>query len=117
EVGQGDPFAVDAEVMVDRRQEVVRPDPSLHHVLPLLVGWFGGEAWNHSALKTSAATRSPERTAPSMYPHQTSDVSVPAQWTRPTGSRRALPYCPRTPTGSGETHPAVHASADQSISK
>jgi hypothetical protein len=40
---------------------------------------------------TSAAARSPERTAPSMYPMKTSEVSVPAQWIRPTGARSAAP--------------------------
>jgi hypothetical protein len=45
----------------------------------------------YSPARTSSATRSPERTAPSMYPLNTSLVSVPAQWIRPTGVRRALP--------------------------
>src|SRR5207244_2857739 len=38
EIGERDPLAVDAEVMVDGRQEIVRPDPTLHYVLPLPVG-------------------------------------------------------------------------------
>ena len=48
-------------------------------------------AWRATA--TSAATRSPERTAPSMYPFHTSAVSAPAKWMRPTASRIAVPYC------------------------
>jgi hypothetical protein len=41
----------------------------------------------YSSDSTSAAARSPERTAPSMYPFQYVEVSVPAQWIRPTGWR------------------------------
>jgi len=39
----------------------------------------------------SAATRSPERTAPSMKPNQAFAVSVPAQWMGPVDSRSAGP--------------------------
>jgi hypothetical protein len=35
----------------------------------------------------SIAARSPERTAPSMNPYMTAEVSLPAQWMRPQGSR------------------------------
>src|SRR5206468_6418120 len=45
-----------------------------------------------SAAITSAAARSPDSTAPSMYPVQRVAVSVPAQWIRPTGSRMAELY-------------------------
>jgi hypothetical protein len=48
---------------------------------------------------TSVATRSPERTAPSMNPYILAEVSVPAQWMRPQGSRRAGPNSVSTPGG------------------
>ncbi len=40
-----------------------------------------------SASVTSAAARSPERMAPSIHPHMTAELSVPAQWIRPQGAR------------------------------
>ena len=55
-----------------------------HLVVRLLVAVATGP---YSSDSTSAAARSPERTAPSMYPFQYVDVSVPAQWIRPTGWR------------------------------
>ena len=48
---------------------------------------------------TSAAARSPDCTAPSMYPAHTVAVSAPAQWTRPIGARNARPYRVHTPGG------------------
>jgi hypothetical protein len=48
---------------------------------------------------TSAAARSPDCTAPSMYPAHTVAVSAPAQWTRPIGARNARPYRVQTPGG------------------
>jgi hypothetical protein len=48
---------------------------------------------------TSVAARSPERTAPSMNPYMMAEDSVPAQWMRPQGSRRAGPYSVSTPGG------------------
>jgi hypothetical protein len=48
---------------------------------------------------TSDAARSPERTAPSMYPLNTSEVSLPAQCSRPTGARSAAPKSLHTPGG------------------
>ena len=45
----------------------------------------------YSSDSASAAARSPDRTAPSMYPFQYVDVSVPAQWIRPTGWRICEP--------------------------
>ena len=41
--------------------------------------------------RISAAARSPERTAPSIAPCDVVDVSVPAQCTRPNGSRSSGP--------------------------
>ena len=38
-----------------------------------------------SAAITSLAARSPERIAPSIHPHITDELSVPAQWMRPHG--------------------------------
>ncbi len=49
---------------------------------------------------TSAAARSPERTAPSTQPHMTAELSVPAQWMRPHGSRSAGPNSVSTPGGA-----------------
>ena len=49
---------------------------------------------------TSAAARSPERTAPSTQPHMTAELSVPAQWMRPQGSRSAWPNSVSTPVGA-----------------
>ena len=51
-----------------------------------------------------------------MYPHQAVDVSVPAQWINPTGARSADPNRVINPGPTGETHPLVHPSADQSVS-
>jgi hypothetical protein len=48
---------------------------------------------------TSAAARSPDCAAPSMYPAQTVAVSAPAQWMLPTGARSARPYLVHTPGG------------------
>ena len=48
-------------------------------------------ASQRNASSTSRAARSPDRTAPSMYPFQKVAVSVPAQWIGPTGSRIVLP--------------------------
>ncbi|CAM5234935.1 hypothetical protein SALBM311S_12481 [Streptomyces alboniger] len=59
----------------------------------------------YSAATTSFATRSPDRTAPSMKPIQWVEVSVPAQWIPPTGARRAGPYWVRTPGAAMETGP------------
>src|ERR1700722_551900 len=50
-----------------------------------------------SAAVTSLAARSPERTAPSTQPHITAELSVPAQWMRPHGSRSACPNSVSTP--------------------
>ena len=47
----------------------------------------------------SAAARSPDCTAPSMYPAHTVAVSAPAQWMRPIGARSARPYPVHTPGG------------------
>lgn len=69
------------------------------------VGGAGLRAPAHSTASTSFATRSPDRTAPSMKPIQCVEVSVPAQWTPPTGSRRAGPYRVRTPGAAMETGP------------
>ena len=43
------------------------------------------------ALHHLGCRRSPERTAPSTQPHMTAELSVPAQWMRPHGSRSAWP--------------------------
>jgi hypothetical protein len=46
-----------------------------------------------------------------MFPFQFEEVSVPAQWIRPTGSLRIGPYCVHTPGGrckgrrQGEDYP------------
>src|SRR4051812_8954995 len=58
---------------------------------------------------TSAAARSPERTAPSTQPHMTAELSVPAQWMRPHGSRSAGPNSVSTPGRGGRALP--HADA------
>src|SRR5947209_14722161 len=70
----------------------------------------------YSDSSTSRAARWPERTAPSMYPHQISEHSVPAQWMAPTGARSAWPKRDRTFGGSGETQPLDQGSASQSVS-
>ena len=49
---------------------------------------------------TSAAARSPERTAPSTQPHMTAELSVPAQWIRPQCGRSAWPNDVSTPGGA-----------------
>ena len=54
----------------------------------------------YSLAVTSVAARSPERTAPSINPYMTAEVSVPAQWMRPHGSRRAVPNSVSTPGGA-----------------
>ena len=52
-----------------------------------------------SAATTSLAARSPERIAPSIHPHITDELSVPAQWMRPHGSRSVYPNSVSTPVG------------------
>ncbi len=49
-----------------------------------------------SSASTAAAALSPDRTAPSIYPHQSGEVSVPAQWIGPTGVLSACPYLVHT---------------------
>src|SRR5260221_297415 len=49
-----------------------------------------------SSASTAAAALSPDRTAPSIYPHQSGEVSVPAQWIGPTGAASACPYLVHT---------------------
>ncbi len=49
-----------------------------------------------SSASMAAAAFSPDRTAPSMYPHQTGEVSVPAQWIGPAGVVSACPYLVHT---------------------
>nr|WP_218162028.1 PIN domain-containing protein [Mycobacterium malmoense] len=44
--------------------------------------------WLYGVPAEAAAARSPERIAPSTQPHMTAELSVPAQWMRPQGSRR-----------------------------
>ena len=51
------------------------------------------------AASTSAAARSPDCTAPSMYPLQTVPVSDPAQCTTPIGARSAAPKVVHAPVG------------------
>ena len=51
-------------------------------------GQTGSVAAVVSRASTSSAARSPERMAPSTHPHMTAELSVPAQWMRPHGSRR-----------------------------
>lgn len=50
--------------------------------------WLYGVPVEATAAVASAAARSPERIAPSTQPHMTAELSVPAQWMRPQGSRR-----------------------------
>lgn len=72
----------------------------------------------YSASRTSVAARSPERTAPSMYPFQYVDVSAPAQWTRANGSRIAAPKSTVVPVpATAVGPPSVHCSLVQSCSK
>ena len=53
-----------------------------------------------------------------MYPIQYVDVSVPAQWIRPTGRRSAGPYSYSTPGAVKPTgQPRVQTSLLQSCSK
>ena len=56
------------------------------------VAGLGRSRAQSASAASSAATRSPERIAPSMYPFQTVLVSDPAQWMRPSGSRSNEPY-------------------------
>lgn len=51
-----------------------------------------------------------------MKPLQIGEVSVPAQWIRPTGSRKARPKALKTPGLSGEAQPVDQCSLIQSIS-
>ena len=64
--------------------------------------------------RISSHTRSPERTAPSMAPYDVDAVSVPAQCSRPTGSRKRRPYWVSTPVGKWPMEqPRVHCSCAQ----
>ena len=64
------------------------------------------------------STRSPERTAPSMAPYDVDAVSVPAQCSRPTGSRRRRPYWVSTPVGKWPMEqPRVQCSSAQFCSR
>ena len=69
-----------------------------------------------TSLNTFRAAVFPDRTAPSIYPVQTSAVSVPDQCTRPTDGLSDSPYAVSTPGTSGETQPPDHCSWLQSIS-
>ena len=57
-----------------------------------------GGGWRPpSSSSTARAADSPERTAPSMYPFQCGEHSLPAQWIGPIGSARSRPYDVQTP--------------------
>lgn len=58
---------------------------------------FSSNVARAALAKTSAAARSPDLTAPSIYPAHRSDVSVPAQCTRPCGTRSASPTLDKIP--------------------
>lgn len=66
-----------------------RVGPGHHHGRALERRGRPGAA--HKRRWSSAATRSPDRMAPSMYPAHTVADSVPDQWMRPHGCRRAGP--------------------------
>jgi hypothetical protein len=71
----------------------------------------------NNALTTSAPPRWPDRTAPSMYPRHSREVSVPTKCTRPTGVASSLPTFVRTPgVVIGQGAPRKKASLVQSIS-
>ena len=73
---------------------------------------------DQSSPSTSAAARSPERTAPSIEPAQKLDVSVPAQWIRPIGWRSAMPKSSSAPGGiRNGGQPPVQGTAPQSRSR
>ena len=52
---------------------------------------------DYAAASISAATRRPERIAPSIYPFHASAVPAPARWIRSIGARDAAPYIDKTP--------------------
>ena len=67
--------------------------------------------------RISAEARSPERTAPSIAPCDVVDVSVPAQCTRPNGSRSSGPKRVRMPGGRcAIEQPRVHSSFHHGVS-
>ncbi len=85
---------------VDSRSPFFPPGATLPVGAPR-TGWCGSGAPPpaQDAARTSSAARSPDCTAPSMKELQTVAVSVPAQWRRPMGSRRAWPKEVQTPGG------------------
>lgn len=67
--------------------------------------------------RISAATRSPDRMAPSTAPCDTVAVSVPAQCTRPWRARSNVPYRVRKPGGRwANEQPHVQGSEYQAVS-
>ena len=71
---------------------LVRPGKGSYRTEPAAGPDPSRQVTTASPVMTSLAARSPERTAPSIFPYHTGEVSVPAQCSGPIGARTAGPY-------------------------
>jgi hypothetical protein len=89
----------------------IRCSLCLHNFAKTLLSFFA------RASITSAAPLSPDRTAPSIYPFHSNDVSVPTKWIASNGSLNAFPTSDMIFGGAtGHGQPWLYTSRTSSVS-